>query len=145
MIILQFLFYLKWIRYLNHFGPHSIFLSLQDVGKYKVLWRMKVCEFGGMSVKSYMMTNILTTVPNGLNKVTWTVPIFGTLYPFLPKLICPFKNKNNFTINKESLNLNWNLYLLDKVMNYFRGCKRKRLQGKLNVEERMIRLHLILP
>ena len=42
-----------------------------------------------MSDKSYMTTNILTTVPRGLNRVTWIVPLCGTLYPFLPRLMWP--------------------------------------------------------
>lgn len=67
------------MRYLNHFGPHSIFLSTQFVGKYRVRCRMKVCEFAGMSLRLYKITNIFTTVPRGLNKVTCTVPVFGTL------------------------------------------------------------------
>ena len=49
-----------------------------------------------MSDKSYITTNILTTVPRGLNRVTWIVPLCGTLYPFLPRLMWP-RRKMMFT------------------------------------------------
>ena len=42
-----------------------------------------------MSDKSYITTNIFTTVPSGLKRVTWMVPLGGTRYPFLPRLIWP--------------------------------------------------------
>lgn len=51
--------------------------------------RTKVWQLGGMSDTSYVTTNILTTVPRGLSRVSCIVPADGTVYPFLPKRISP--------------------------------------------------------
>ena len=80
--------YLRWIRYLNHFLASSC-VSDWPAGIYNVRCRRNVWLLAGISLRSYITTNILTTVPRGLNRVSCIVPFSGTRYPFLPRFICP--------------------------------------------------------